>query len=103
LLQKQRRLAKMPLSVLEDERLRRIELTPVFDFERVAEKLVPDSKALSHGGCAEAFCLDDEGNLYLALNNRGFSWREAADGVEDPYPKLLIFRPRSEAREGGDE
>ena len=93
LLQKRRQLARMPLEILAAEKLNRIDLEVVFDYGPVAERLVPKSNRLSYGGCAEAFCFDDAGNLYLVLNNRGFPWRVAADGVEDPYPKLLIFRP----------
>ncbi len=84
-------IAETTLSAALSPEVRRLELTPCFDFSAFKRAFAVDDPVLSYNGIAEGFDFDGAGNLYLVLNNRGHAFRRSPNQVLDKRPKLVIF------------
>ena len=92
LLQDQWLLAGVDLSEAVENRSWKLALEPFFDFSGLKKEFTLENPRVVYQGLPEGFDLDPEGNLWVALNNRGFVFRSSPDGVLDNKPKLLLFR-----------
>ena len=100
LLQDRRMIAGISRTELLNARGTSVSLTPLFEFPLLKRQFRISNAALGYRGLAEGFEFDPQGNLYLLLNNRGYSFTKKPEAVPETRPLLLRFSVKEdEAKE----
>lgn len=83
--------ASLPIASLEGELEGELKLETLFDFREITKRLRPTDREWVWTGMAESFDIDDEGSLFVVINNRGASFTSFKGITPTSKPKVVIF------------